>query len=426
MAKWMADQQKEGTVILTSSAKTAELWKDVAKFADSTEKVDTYVKELQDGKSRGPFVLANRYDGIDLSNSSCRLLIISGLPFGSSEYEQHRANTFAGASELSSALAQRIEQGMGRGARGAGDYCVVILTGNDIAAWLGRYEQFLTKITRAQFQMGQEISKSIVDKKDLHETIMKCLNRDNDWIEYHAKFLAVLTESIEQEQSSLTQANTERKAFQLIRTGYFDKAISKLEDYWEQTEKIDLKSRGWLKQLAARAAHYWGNSDLSQRYQQSAYADNSSLLRPQIIPPYVPLQKPGKQAEAIVNQIIGYKGLRRGYFGWFNQEVSHLVPESSANQFEQALERLGSMLGFSTERPEKIHGIGPDVLWLLNENCGLVIEAKSRKFPKNPLNKDNFGQLLTSVQWFKKEYPNYKYRLFRNSYAKLFCQTPKS
>jgi hypothetical protein len=50
---------------------------------------------------------------------------------------------------------------MGRGARGIGDYCVVILTENDITAWLGRYKQFLTKSTRAQFQMGQEISKSI-------------------------------------------------------------------------------------------------------------------------------------------------------------------------------------------------------------------------------------------------------------------------
>ncbi|MEA5513292.1 DEAD/DEAH box helicase family protein [Nodularia sp. UHCC 0506] len=409
MAKWMAEEQKEGTVILVSSDKIAKLWTNVAKFPDSTEKVAIYVKELQDGKSHGPFVFANRYDGIDLSNSSCRLLIISGLPFGSSEYEQHRANTFAGASELSSALAQRIEQGMGRGARGAGDYCVVILTGNDIAAWLGRCEQFLTKITRAQFQMGQEISKSIVNKKDLHETIMKCLARDIDWIEYHAKSLADLTESIEQEQSPLSQANIERKAFQLIRTGYFDKAISKLEGYWQNTEQVDLKSRGWLKQLTARAAHYWGRTDLSQRYQQQAYADNSSLLRPQIIPPYVQLTTPGKQAEAIVNQIISYKGLKRGYLGWFNQEVSQLVPESSANQFEQGLERLGSTLGFCAERPEKIYGIGPDVLWLLNENLGLVIEAKSRKYPQNPLNKDNFGQLLTSVEWFKKEYPNYQH-----------------
>uniref|UniRef100_UPI0039C6D210 hypothetical protein n=1 Tax=Nostoc sp. CCY0012 TaxID=1056123 RepID=UPI0039C6D210 len=281
--------------------------------------------------------------------------------------------------------------------------------GKDIAAWLGRYQQFLTKSTRAQFQMGIEISKNITDKKALHETIMSCLTRDIDWVNYHVKRLAILTESMEEEQSSLAQANSERKVLQLIRNGYFDKAISKLEAYWQQTEKIDIKSRGWLKQLAARAAHYWGRNDLSQQYQQQAYADNSSLLRPKIIPPYIQLTKPGKQAEAIVSQITTYRNLRRGYLGWFNQQISHLVPEASANQFEQALVDLGYMLGFHTERPEKIYGIGPDVLWLLNENLGLVIEAKSRKYPNNPLNKDNFGQLLASVEWFKKEYPNYNY-----------------
>ncbi len=105
IAKWMADEQKEGTVILTPSKQTAKLWQNVATFADNTDKVAIYVKELQDGKSRGPFVLSNSYSVIDLPDSSCRLLIISGLPFGSSEYEQHRANTFAGASGFSSALA---------------------------------------------------------------------------------------------------------------------------------------------------------------------------------------------------------------------------------------------------------------------------------------------------------------------------------
>jgi hypothetical protein len=70
------------------------------------------------------------------------------------------------------------------------------------------------------------------------------------------------------------------------------------------------------------------------------------------------------------------------------------------------------MLVFVSQRPEKIYGIGPDVLWLLNENLGLVIEAKSRKHPKNPLTKENYAQLLTSIEWFKKEYPNYKYIAF--------------
>ncbi len=89
--------------------------------------------------------------------------------------------------------------------------------------------------------------------------------------------------------------------------------------------------------------------------------------------------------------------------------MSHLVPEATSNQFEASLESLGKMLGFSSERPERVYGIGPDVLWLVNDKLGLVIEAKSRKDGKNALTKDQHGQLLIAIQWFKKEYRDYSY-----------------
>jgi hypothetical protein len=65
------------------------------------------------------------------------------------------------------------------------------------------------------------------------------------------------------------------------------------------------------------------------------------------------------------------------------------------------------MLGFRTHRPEKIYKVGPDVLWLLNDHLGMVIEAKSQKEPNKPFTKDEHGQLLQAGEWFKQEYPHY-------------------
>jgi hypothetical protein len=79
-------------------------------------------------------------------------------------------------------------------------------------------------------------------------------------------------------------------------------------------------------------------------------------------------------------------------------------PNASSNQFEQALAEFGELLGFAAERPEK-YGKGPDVLWLLTPKLGLVLEAKSRKNEDNPLSKEEYGQLLTSLEWFKHHYP---------------------
>jgi hypothetical protein len=66
---------------------------------------------------------------------------------------------------------------------------------------------------------------------------------------------------------------------------------------------------------------------------------------------------------------------------------------------------LGTMLGFETSRPEKTYGVGPDLLWLVSTDVGLIIEAKSRKNTTNALTKVQHGQLLVSENWFKDTYP---------------------
>ena len=38
-----------------------------------------------------------------------------------------------------------------------------------------------------------------------------------------------------------------------------------------------------------------------------------------------------------------------------------------------------------------------------------MIEAKSRKLSKNPLNKEQHGQLLVAAEWFAANYPEFSY-----------------
>ena len=410
VAEWATDKRKISTVVLVPSGYAAETWTDVCEYADTSEMVADFVKRLQDGKSNGPYVFANRYDGIDLPGDSCRLLIVSGLPRGTSEYDQFRSNVFLHGKAINSALAQRVEQGMGRAARGPGDYCVVIITGKDLIAWIGRSAniKFLTSSSRAQLEMGIEVSKNVQDRKSLAVTMESCFKRDKEWIEYHAETLAesVVPEEIDVE--SLKEADAEQKVFQLWRDGYCEKAIAKLEKYIGESPNLDNQSKGWVLQFAARIAYHWSNKEMSQDFQQNAYGHNRYLLKPQVVPPYIPLPRPSKQATAIAEEIFHFTH-RRGFLAEFDEVVSHLVPEATSNQFEASLESLGKMLGFSSERPESIYGVGPDVLWLVNDKLGLVIEAKSRKDVKNALTKEQHGQLLISIEWFKKEYPDYSY-----------------
>src|SRR4051794_28922049 len=155
---------------------------------------------------------------------------MDGLPQGTSDYDLYRMNVMA-HSAVNTMLAQRVEQGIGRGTRGGGDYCVVIMTGSKLIGGIGRKANLeqLTASTRAQLKMGQEVSGEIRKPTELQPTVMKCLQRDPDWVAYHASELADAAKAGPVDAVALKIAGAERKAFQQQRLGQYEAAIGTLE-----------------------------------------------------------------------------------------------------------------------------------------------------------------------------------------------------
>ena len=399
-------EQNLGAVILVSSDKNANRWSDIATIATGSAEAEHYITSLQEKQTCGPIAFSNRYDGMDLPGDSCRLLVMSGLPTGTSNYELFKASALYGGKTITKMMAQRIEQGIGRGSRGAGDYCVVILTGSDLSGWISKKANFsfLTSATRAQLEIGTEISKEVTDINGLIKIVQQCYSRDKSWIEYHAETLAELTD-MEAQNVDLQEAVVERKAINLWQDGYCEKAIEKIDKYLDQSKDLDDQTKGWLEQLSARIADSWGHSDLAESIQQHAFAHNRNLIRPKVLPPYRPQHVHENQSEAIVQQIASFRN-RRGFLQSFEDTVSYLQPKASASQFERALCDFAKMIGIHAERHDE-NGEGPDVLWLLPNKVGFVIEAKSRKKERNALTKEEHGQLLVADEWFSKNYPGY-------------------
>lgn len=409
LLKWVSENKEVGSVVLATSNKKANKWGEIATIAKGSEAVESLVVQLQNKEIYGPVVFANRYDGIDLPSDSCRLLVMDGLPFGTSTYDILRANSLYDAHIFTRIQAQRIEQGMGRGARGSGDHTVILLIGRDISSWIAKEAnfKFLTSATRAQLDMGIEISKEIESPKQLAETINRSIERDKDWTEYHASTLDDLVADNQAVDEELEIAIAERKALNLWDRGLHEKAISTIEKVLKKTGKeIDSQLTGWLQQFAARIANSWGNDEKSNDLQLQAFSNNRNLVRPKTKPPYQKLIVPNSQAKNLSERIGNYRE-RLGYLAEYDEIVSKLNPTASSGEFEEALKKLGNILGFSSERYDK-DGEGPDVLWLLPDKIGFVIEAKSRKKNKKPLNKGEHGQLLVAGEWFKREYPEYR------------------
>lgn len=256
---------KRGVTILTPSRPAAEKWKDVANCPGTTEEVAREVRRMQASETFGPLVLANRYDGIDLPGQSCRFLVMAGLPRGTSDYDIYRAIVLADGA-VNSLLAQRIEQGIGRGTRGAGDFCAVILMGNDLVAWIARTAnlQILTSTTRVQLDIGHEISRSVKTVEEFRDTLLKCLKRDAAWIKYHAEQLATGAEPTPIDKNALKMAAKERRAFCLYTLGQYEKAIQEIDELRAAT--TDARLQGWLLSLMARIAHHSGDAANGQGY----------------------------------------------------------------------------------------------------------------------------------------------------------------
>lgn len=399
-------ENKRGVAILTPSGPAADKWTDIAAYPSTAKDVAEQVGAVQAGVSYGPIVLANRYDGIDFAGNACRFLVMDNLPQGTSDYDVYRMNVVAD-SAVSSLLAQRIEQGIGRGTRGGADYCVVMLIGSRLVGWIGRKSNlgFLTASTRVQLTMGQEMSETVTTVREVGQTVMKCLNRDQDWVTYHASELAEAAHAAPVNALALKVAGVERKAFKLQRLGQFEKALQLLEELMADEDlKGDTQRRAWLAATAARVAYQMNDDERGQKLQTHAFSISNNHSPPKVRPAYVARPIPDKQSTAIVARLLEYD-LRGALLAEFDEAVAELVPTASAARYEEALANLGSYLGFDAERPERTYGKGPDVLWRTDAAFDFVIEAKSKK-EDNPLYKNDHAQLLEAEAWFKSAYPN--------------------
>jgi len=81
----------------------------------------------------GVLALANRYDGIDLPDEACRLVVLAGLPVGMHLQERFLHESVKALAVLTERIRTRLTQGAGRATSNSADYAAVIMLGRDLA-----------------------------------------------------------------------------------------------------------------------------------------------------------------------------------------------------------------------------------------------------------------------------------------------------
>ena len=394
---------KKGSVIIAPSEKAAQKWiKNGAVLTDKSS-IEEMVRFLKAGSIDKPIVFVNRYNGIDLPNDACRLLVIDGMPQGITPYDKIMSINLQDSCLIAHELAHSIEQGVGRGTRGSGDFCAVVLYGDDLCNWIDtpKNAKLFTLPTQAQFACGAKIMDNIDGPDEFIDTLKLGIAGDPDFSSFLSDYTAqYLTKSSACTDDGLSSfAQVERRAFRLWRSMGSAKAIDTIKKYIS-CEDNDSGLRSYLMQMGAQILHAEGEFDISYRMYRSAYAINRSLVKPRS---FLKVAEPSIQASKVLDQVKRFLIDGKGIEEFDRKTIG--MESKNYKEFELSVEWLGTALGFESKRFDN-NGKGSDVLWrCFEDGFGIIFEAKSGKKEDNPFDKSEHGQLHVAEKWFKSTFP---------------------
>jgi hypothetical protein len=392
-------------VVIVPSNPRAAYWGDVADKILTSTNLHEGIKDLQNGHV-GLVVFVNKYDGIDLPQNACRILVLDGLPDVRRKIDKIEQSILAGSDYIITQMIQRIEQGMGRGIRSNDDYCVVFLKGRTLTRqlYIQKAINKFTPATKAQFDLSSQLAEQVrgasIDK--YQDVITYCLDRNPEWLKASRGILVDLKYKSDGNISSIAVGR--RKAFNAAQLNDLKTPREELQELVNQTS--DPRLRGWLKQQLANY-EYLIYPIKSQLILQSAIQDNRSVLRPLEGITYnridsSKLDQAKQLSQYIKNKYTDANALILEIYSLIEQLI--FVPDT-ANDFEEACKIIAKHLGFIAQRPEQESGKGPDVLWAVGQNRCFVIECKNGA--TNPeINKHDADQLSGSMNWFVTNYDN--------------------
>lgn len=391
-------------VVLAPSWARARLWGEVANETVSTsEEVTTVVDRLKAGPV-GLVVIVNRYDGIDLPDDACRVLVIDGLPQATYGAERREASALRDSNAMISRQVQRFEQGMGRAVRSREDRCAVLVMDRRLVELISRPDvpERLSPGTRAQLSLSRAVARSLEGRRDLTigglvDLVHKVVDGAEDF--KSAARQALVDVRYESAHLDPTAAWL-RKAYDAAVRGDRESAARAADAAAKEARNGlgDSRLAGWLTE---KAAAYWHSIDpaMAQQMLIAASADNSVTLHPIAGIAFKPVRPTRKQAQAAVAFLTSRYASAEALKIGIEAVLADLdwAPDRT-EEAEQALADLAWHLGFVGQRPEKEAGQGGDVLWSLGDSNYLAIEAKTG-VTTDFIAKKDIDQLGGFVRW---------------------------
>ncbi|MHA3786749.1 DEAD/DEAH box helicase [Flavobacterium hauense] len=400
-----------GRVALVSSFSKSEEYKYHGSDTALSQDIFDKIRAIKSGNNHNTLVIVNRYDGIDLPDEACRILIFDSLPYFNSLSDRYEEQCRLSSDIINIKMAQKIEQGLGRSVRGEKDYSVILLIGADLVKFIKsiRTNKYFSKQTLKQIELGFEIAEmGAEDIKDndaskvLMSLINQSINRDEGWKEFYKEEMDK-TSSNEPATNIYNILQLEKDAEEANYKGDNEKACQKIQSIIDN-EVQDSSERGWYLQILSRYMYFISKTE-SNKMQKSAFNNNLQLLKPRDGVTYKKIQYINenriKRIKDYISQFNNYDELILSV----DSILSDFSFGIDAEKFEGALQEIGSLLGFISQRPDKEIKKGPDNLWCGVDNKYFLIECKASVLEeREEINKHEAGQMNSHCGWFEEEY----------------------
>ncbi|MDG5488874.1 DEAD/DEAH box helicase family protein [Sphingomonas sp. BGYR3] len=417
-AEKLVETQK--VVIAVPDYERAKAWAKVAEppaREDFSEQLDAFRKA-----DEGAFTLVSRVDGIDLPHDTCRIMIMEGLPSGTSLLERYQWEFLRMNNVHAVRVANRLAQLFGRINRGRNDYGAFLIQGDDLDKWLGndRNLALLPPLLQKQVLIGREVQEAfgIDSRKQAIALIERVLGRDEGWLDYYQREVKLA----ELDQHQLARHNAAEPfmvAAALSEAKYAaamwhdDPAMARreLEKTVDTTAQHDTPLGGWHALWLGAAFEREGDKEAAR----AAYGHAMRRLGNGMTLPRPTPSAGGKtipEMNAFGRSLQGL--LRYSHGNKFEAEVEKiaqalaLIDHGDPRQAEAGVRALGELLGFTATRPDNDGDTGPDVLWRDDATPRqLGFELKTDKNDPATYFKKDISQGHDHLEWMAQTYPDY-------------------
>jgi replicative superfamily II helicase len=412
---WLAspvENRGYGVAVLTPDfKKNAQYEKIGAEVADS-KTIFEYVQKLKSGNSDEAIVFANRYDGIDLPDDACRILIVDSKPYFDSLQDRYEEECRAESEILDTKIAQKVEQGLGRSVRGEKDYSVIVILGGDLVKFVkskDTYKNFSTQ-TRKQIEIGLQVAsfaqEEMEDGQSAIKILLKLMNqslaRDKGWKDFYTEEM----EEIETATPPVKLYDVLRAEFEAevqFSKGKLEKACELMEKLADRFNAQPLE-KGWYLQQLARYKYHMSKLE-SNEIQKAAFTLNPQLLKPKSGITYKRLEFINDNRLARVKNWISKFESYEELLLTVDNLLETISFGVNSEKFEAAFKELGEALGFASQRPDKEIKKGPDILWCGVNNQYFLIECKNEvDTTRAEISKSEAGQMNSHCGWFEEVY----------------------